>query len=159
MAIARASPCHFWTATPAHDGSAAHGHVPVDILLSGGETASILRGIMPEQSALDRTLDVLEAERVPKFTQAVADAATGSAGLDDLVSELVDWLGPINVAVREHPEDLTPLSSSRASELIEWAMTCLEKHCESVGLPADMPFVLLPIADELLVRLSNRAPQ
>jgi hypothetical protein len=113
---------------------------------------------MPEQSALDKTLNVLEAERVPKFTQAIADAAAGSAGLDDLVSELVDWLGPISVAVREHPEDLTLSSSSRASKLIEWAMTCLEKYCESVGLPANMPFVLLPIADELLVRLSSRAP-
>jgi hypothetical protein len=43
---------------------------------------------MPEQSALDRTLDVLEAERVPKFTQAVADAETDSAGLNaDLVTD------------------------------------------------------------------------
>jgi hypothetical protein len=81
----------------------------------------------------------------------------GNTGLDDLVAELIDWLGPLNTVIREHPEDLAQMSSLRAFRLLEWAMNCLKQYCQSVGLPAEMALVLLPTANELLVTLSEHA--
>jgi hypothetical protein len=66
-------------------------------------------------------------------------------------------LGPLNTAIREHPEELTQISSLRAFRLVEWAMNCLKQHCQSVGLPAEMALVLLPIANEQLVTFSEHA--
>src|SRR3954463_7928948 len=99
---------------------------------------------MSEKSPLAKALDSLETESVPRFNKIIVNTQMKTAGIEELVSELIDWIICINTVIREYPEEIETSSRLRALSLLEWAINCVKNQCESMGLPASLSFALIP---------------